>query len=57
MNRDKIRDLVSNELKIKTAKFNYVFEYEDLEIKSIEIGFPLLIKPLMSSSGKGAELS
>ena len=53
MNRDKIRDLASNVLKIKTAKFNYVFEYEDLEKKSIEIGFPLLLKPLMSSSGKG----
>ena len=56
MNRDKIRDLASNVLKIKTAKFNYVFEYEDLEKKSIEIGFPLLLKPLMSSSGKGQSL-
>ena len=49
MNRDKIRDLASNELKIKTAKFNYVFDLEDLEKKSSEIGFPLLLKPLMSS--------
>ena len=55
-NRDKIRNLASNVLKIKTAKFNYVFEYEDLEKKSIEIGFPLLLKPLMSSSGKGQSL-
>ena len=56
MNRDKIRDLASNKLKIKTAKFNYVFNCEDLEKKSIEIGFPLLLKPLMSSSGKGQSL-
>ena len=56
MNRDKIRDLASNELKIKTAKFNYVFDLENLEKKSLEIGFPLLIKPLMSSSGKGQSL-
>ena len=56
MNRDKIRDLAANELKIKTAKFNYVFDYEDLEKKSFEIGFPLLLKPLMSSSGKGQSL-
>ena len=56
MNRDKIRDLASNELKIKTAKFNYVFNYENLEKKSYEIGFPLLLKPLMSSSGKGQSL-
>ncbi len=56
MNRDKIRDLTSNVLKIKTAKYNYVFEYEDLEKKSIDIGYPLLLKPLMSSSGKGQSL-
>ena len=53
MNRDKIRDLASNELKIKTAKFNYVFNVNELVSKSLEIGFPLLLKPLMSSSGKG----
>ena len=56
MNRDKIRDLASNELNIKTAKFNYVFNFDDLEKKSFEIGFPLLLKPLMSSSGKGQSL-
>ena len=56
MNRDKIRDLASKELKIKTAKYNYVFNFEDLEKKSFDIGFPLLIKPLMSSSGKGQSL-
>ena len=56
MNRDKIRDLASNELNIKTAKFKYVFKVEDLEEKSLEIGFPLLLKPLMSSSGKGQSL-
>ncbi len=56
MNRNKIRDLASKELNIKTAKFNYVFNVEDLEKKSFEIGFPLLLKPLMSSSGKGQSL-
>ena len=56
MNRDKIRDLASKELMIKTAKFSYVFKVEELEKKSSEIGFPLLLKPLMSSSGKGQSL-
>ncbi len=56
MNRDKIRNLASKELKIKTAKFSYVFNVDELEIKSSEIGFPLLLKPLMSSSGKGQSL-
>ena len=53
MNRDKIRDLASNDLNIRTAKFKYVFNYDDLYKKASEIGFPLLLKPLMSSSGKG----
>ncbi len=56
MNRDKIRDLASNDLKIRTAKFIYVFNYDDLDKKAGEIGFPLLLKPLMSSSGKGQSL-
>jgi len=56
MNRDKIRDLASNDLKIRTAKFIYVFKYDDLDKKAVEIGFPLLLKPLMSSSGKGQSL-
>ena len=53
MNRDKIRNLASNSLKIRTANYRYVFNYEELKVKANEIGFPLLLKPLMSSSGKG----
>ena len=53
MNRDKIRDLASAELKIKTAKYKYVFEYEYLKTDASIIGYPLILKPLMSSSGKG----
>ena len=56
MNRDKIRDLASKELKIRTANFKYAFNYADLVKKATEIGFPLLVKPLMSSSGKGQSL-
>ena len=53
MNRDKIRDLASTELKIKTAKYKYVFKSEYLKTDASKIGFPLILKPLMSSSGKG----
>ena len=53
MNRDKIRELASTELKIRTANYKYVYTIEDLEKSALEIGFPLFIKPLMSSSGKG----
>ena len=56
MNRDKIRNLASRDLKIKTAKFDYIYKFDDLEKKADQIGFPLLLKPLMSSSGKGQSL-
>ena len=56
MNRDKIRDLASNDLNIRTAKYRYVYDLSKLESYASEIGFPLLLKPLMSSSGKGQNL-
>jgi len=56
MNRDKIRDLASNELNIRTAKFSYACNKSELNSQAELIGFPLLIKPVMSSSGKGQSL-
>ena len=56
MNRDKIRDLAANELNIRTAKFNYAKNQSELDLCAESIGFPLLIKPVMSSSGKGQSL-
>ncbi len=56
MNRDKIRDLASNELDIRTAKFSYAENQLELDSNAEMIGFPLLIKPVMSSSGKGQSL-
>ena len=56
MNRDKIRDLASNELNIRTAKFSYAMNQSELDLNAEAIGFPLLIKPVMSSSGKGQSL-
>jgi phosphoribosylglycinamide formyltransferase 2 len=53
MNRKAIRDLAAQELGIKTAKYFYASTYEELLTASKEIGFPCVIKPLMSSSGKG----
>ncbi|MBK17049.1 MAG: formate-dependent phosphoribosylglycinamide formyltransferase [Prochlorococcus sp. SP3034] len=53
MNRNKIRDLASESLGIRTAKYRYVYNISDLTKKASEIGFPLLVKPFMSSSGKG----
>ena len=56
MNRDKIRDLASNELNIRTAKYNYASTQSELNSQAELIGYPLLIKPVMSSSGKGQSL-
>ncbi len=56
MNRKAIRDLAAKELGLKTAKYFYATSYEELVAHSREIGFPCVVKPLMSSSGKGQSL-
>ncbi|UAB81448.1 formate-dependent phosphoribosylglycinamide formyltransferase [Marixanthomonas sp. SCSIO 43207] len=53
MNRKSIRDLVSKELGIKTADYRYATSAESLQKAVSEIGMPCVVKPLMSSSGKG----
>ena len=53
MNRKEIRDLAAKELGVKTAKYKYARSLEQLQDAVQYIGFPCVIKPLMSSSGKG----
>jgi phosphoribosylglycinamide formyltransferase 2 len=53
MNRKAIRDLASKELGIKTAKYRYATSASGLQIAVAEVGIPCVVKPLMSSSGKG----
>lgn len=53
MNRKAIRDLAANELGLKTAKYRYATSAESLKNAVSEIGMPCVVKPLMSSSGKG----
>ena len=53
MNRDRIRDLAANKLGIRTAKYAYATSLEELIQVSAKIGFPNVVKPVMSSSGKG----
>lgn len=53
MNRDAIRDVAYNQLKLKTAKFAYAETEAELIAQSALIGFPNVVKPVMSSSGKG----
>ncbi len=56
MNRDQIRNLASGKLGIKTAKFAYAGSKEELGKVAEGIKYPLLVKPVMSSSGKGQSL-
>ncbi|MDF5717333.1 MAG: formate-dependent phosphoribosylglycinamide formyltransferase [Rhizonema sp. NSF051] len=53
MNRDRIRNLAHDKLGIRTAKYAYAIALEELIAVSLEIGFPNVVKPVMSSSGKG----
>jgi phosphoribosylglycinamide formyltransferase 2 len=53
MNRKLIRDMASKELGLRTAKYFYATTFEEFTKAVSEIGFPCVVKPLMSSSGKG----
>lgn len=52
MNRDKIRDR-ARELGLRTARFEYAESEQELVEAADRIGYPVVVKPVMSSSGKG----
>ena len=53
MNRKAIRDLAAKNLGVRTAKYQYATSLEEMH-KAVEFtGMPCVVKPLMSSSGKG----
>ena len=53
MNRKAIRELAHTELGLKTANYLYASTFGELKEAANKIGFPCIIKPLMSSSGHG----
>jgi len=53
MNRKAIRDLAAKEVGVKTANYNYATTLEEFKAAVAAIGIPCVVKPLMSSSGKG----
>ena len=53
MDRKKIRDLAAKDLGLKTANYRYATNLEELKKAVAEVGIPCVVKPLMSSSGKG----
>ncbi len=53
MNRKAIRDLAAKELGLRTANYLYATTLEGFKDAVSKIGIPCVVKPLMSSSGKG----
>ncbi|MES1042120.1 phosphoribosylglycinamide formyltransferase 2 [Peribacillus simplex] len=53
MDREGIRRLASETLEIPTAAYKFADTYEEFVQAAKEVGFPNVVKPLMSSSGKG----
>ena len=57
MNRDRIRDLAANELGLRTARFGYARTANELAEVAAPLGWPVVVKPVMSSSGKGQSVA
>jgi len=53
MNRDAIRDLAAGELGLVTSQYGYAESFAEAQTIAARIGYPLVMKPVMSSSGKG----
>jgi phosphoribosylglycinamide formyltransferase 2 len=53
MNRKEIRELAHTQLGLKTADYRYASTYEEFVEAANQIGYPFIVKPLMSSSGHG----
>lgn len=53
MNRDRIRDVAANELGLPTSTFLYAESLEEMRDAVAKVGIPCVVKPVMSSSGKG----
>lgn len=53
MNRDRIRELAHRELGVRTANYAYASTLDEMVAATAQIGFPNVVKPVMSSSGKG----
>jgi phosphoribosylglycinamide formyltransferase 2 len=53
MNRDNIRELAADKLGLRTSKFRFAESLAEVEAGADHTGLPCVIKPVMSSSGKG----
>ena len=53
MNREGIRRLAAEQLGLPTSPYQFADSVQELELATQKVGFPCLVKPVMSSSGKG----
>jgi phosphoribosylglycinamide formyltransferase 2 len=53
MNRERIRVLAAEDLKLPTSPYAFASSFEEMQAAIDRIGFPCFVKPVMSSSGKG----
>jgi phosphoribosylglycinamide formyltransferase 2 len=56
MNRDRIRDVAASELKLTTSRFLYAESLDEMRAAVGKVGIPCVVKPVMSSSGKGQSI-
>ena len=56
MNRKNIRVFAAETLGLKTSKYEFVSTYEDLKAACERLGYPVVVKPIMSSSGHGQSI-
>ncbi|WP_419777294.1 formate-dependent phosphoribosylglycinamide formyltransferase [Malaciobacter marinus] len=57
MNRKNIREFAAVDLELPTSKYEFVSTFEALQSAALNIGFPCVIKPVMSSSGHGQSIA
>jgi len=57
MNREGIRTLAAEKLQVKTSPYGFAESLESLKTAAQSVGFPCVIKPIMSSSGKGQSVA
>jgi phosphoribosylglycinamide formyltransferase 2 len=57
MDREAIRRVAAEELKLPTARYQFADTYDELKSAARALGWPVVIKPIMSSSGKGQSVA
>jgi phosphoribosylglycinamide formyltransferase 2 len=57
MDREAIRRVAAEELDVPTARYRFADTFDELRSAARELGWPVVIKPIMSSSGKGQSVA